>query len=81
MDDETIGRFEALSQFVLQLTAALEMQGLLDGPTFCQRLRGSERMQDQLEYMRIARLRVGQLADALDRMREVRSLRHPRPAS
>lgn len=75
MDDETRGRLEALSQFVLQLTAELEMRGLIDGPALCQRLRGNERMQDQLEYMRIARLRVGQLADALDLARE----RRPRP--
>lgn len=76
--DEVIGRFEALSQFVLQLSASLEMQGLLDGPAFCQRLRGDERMQDQLEYMRIARSRVGQLADALDQARAIRGLRVPR---
>lgn len=75
---ELLGRFEALAKYVLQLTAELEMQGLIDGPRFSDRLRGADRMDDQLEYMRVARQRLSQLADALDQARETRNLRSPR---
>ena len=75
---ELLGRFEALAKYVLQLTAELEMQGLIDGPRFSDRLRGADRTDDQLEYMRVARQRLSQLADALDQARETRNLRSPR---
>lgn len=74
-DDEISGCFEALVAFSLQLAAEMEMRGVIDGPAFTQRLRGEERPADQLEHMRICRLRLEQMADALDRMRENRNLR------
>lgn len=78
-EDEIAGRFEALVKFSLQLAAEMEMRGVMDGQAFTERLRGPDRPDDQLEYMRICRLRLGQMADALDRMREVRSLPCPTP--
>lgn len=77
-NNELLGRIEALSKFALQLAAELEMQGLIDGPRFSARLRGEDRSDDQVEYMRIARERLDQLADCLDLARERRSLACPR---
>ena len=69
---ELAGRIEAVSKFVLHLAAELEMTGALDGPVFCQQLRGPARMEDQVEYIRIARQRLGRMADWLDEGRAAR---------
>ena len=74
MDVELIGRIEAVAKFTLQLAAELEMRGLIDGPAFSARLRGRPRMQDQLEYVRIARTWIEDMADMLDAAREARAL-------
>lgn len=79
MNDEISGRLEALSRFVLQLTAALETNGQLDGPEFCRQLRDSSSIwPDHPEYMRIARQRVGELAVSLDLARTHRETPRPR---
>ena len=69
---ELAGRIEAVSKFVLHLAAELETTGVLDGPVFCWQLRGPERMEDQVEYIRIARQRLGRMADWLDEARAAR---------
>jgi hypothetical protein len=69
---ELAGRIEAVSKFVLRLAAELETTGVLDGPVFCGQLRGPERMDDQVEYVRIARHRLDRMADWLDEARAVR---------
>lgn len=66
-------RIEAVSTFVLQLAAELEMAGIIDGPRFSERLRGSERMQDQSDYIRGMRTCIGHMADQLDLVRANRA--------
>lgn len=72
---ELLGRIEALSKCVLHLTVMLEDAGCIDGPEFSTRLRGPDRPTDQVEYIRIARERLGSMADTLDAAREVRRCR------
>lgn len=74
-ETELLGRIEALSKYVLQLTAMLEDAGCIDGPEFSDRLRGENRPVDQIEYIRIGRERLGSMADTLDAAREVRRCR------
>ena len=69
---ELVGRIEAVSKFVLRLAEELELTGVLDGPLFCNRLRGPDRIQDQVEYLRIARQRLAGMADWLDEARAER---------
>lgn len=71
---ELAGRVEAVAKFVLELAAELEMKGVIDGPRFSQRLRGSDRIDDQVEYIRVARRRLEGMADRLDGAREARAL-------
>lgn len=68
-ENELIGRFEALVAYVLHLTEELEMAGVIDGINFSRRVRGPVHMDDQLEYMQIARDRLGEMMDVLDRAR------------
>lgn len=77
-ENEVIGRFEALAKFSLQLAAELEMRGIIDGPGFTERLRMPPPLEDQVEYIRISRLRLVEMADALDQARTNR-LSCPRP--
>jgi CheY-like chemotaxis protein len=77
-EDEVIGRFEALAKFSLQLAAELEMRGLIDGISFTERLRQPPPLEDQVEYIRLSRLRLIEMADVLDQARASR-LAHPRP--
>lgn len=72
-ETELAGRIEAVSKFVLQLAAELEMTGVIDGPRFSQRLRGAERPEDQIEYIRIGRKRLAGMADMLDAARAARA--------
>lgn len=74
-EDEVIGRFEALAKFSLQLAAELEMRGVIDGAGFTERLREPPPLEDQVEYIRLARLRLIEMADALDRARASRLAR------
>lgn len=74
-ETELQGRIEAVSKFVLQLAAELEMNGLIDGPRFSERLRGRPRKEDQVEYIRIARRRLEDMVDALDAVRAERERR------
>lgn len=69
---ELAGRIEAVSRFVLRLAEELELVGVLDGPAFCRRLRGPERMTDQVEYLHIARQRLERMAEWLDEVRAER---------
>lgn len=69
---ELAGRIEAVSKFVLHLAAELETTGALDGPVFCRQIRGPDRMDDQVEYIRIARQRLGRMAEWLDEARTTR---------
>ena len=66
---ELAGRIEAVSKFVLHLAAELEMAGLIDGPRFSRRLRGSPRMPDQVPYIQRARECLTVMADTLDAAR------------
>lgn len=76
---ELAARIDAVSKFVLQLAAELEMTGLIDGPRFSQRLRGPERMADQLESVQLTRERLADMLDTLDNARALRQERGPRP--
>lgn len=69
-ETELLGRIEALSKYVLRLTVMLEDAGCIDGPEFSARLRGPDRPADQIEYIQIARERLGSMADILDETRE-----------
>lgn len=69
---ELAGRIEAISRFALQLAAELEMNGVIDGPKFCRRLRGPRRLHDQVEYLRIGQQRLVELSNMLDAARSVR---------
>jgi len=71
---ELAGRIEAVSKFVLRLAEELELTGVLDGPLFCNRLRGPARMDNQVEYLRIARKRLAGMADWLDEVRAEREV-------
>lgn len=73
LETELAGTIEAVSKFVLQLAAELEMNGLIDGPRFSGRLRGAPRLEDQVEYIRIARRKLVGMADALDTARACRA--------
>lgn len=71
-ENELLGRLEALAKYVLQLTAELEMTGIIDGPRFSERLRGRERMEDQVEFVQIARERLAGMLNMLDAARVAR---------
>ena len=73
--NELAGRVEAVAKFVLQLAAEMEMEGLIDGPRFSERLRGQARPEDQIAYLRIARSRLAGMADCLDEARAARATR------
>ena len=72
--NELAGRVEAVAKFVLQLAAEMEMEGLIDGPRFSERLRGPVRMQDQADYIRGMRNCIEHMADQLDQARAHRAL-------
>ena len=69
-ETELLGRIEALAKYVLRLTSMLEDAGCIDGPEFSARLRGPDRPDDQIEYIQIARERLGSMADMLDEARK-----------
>ena len=71
--NEVAVRVEAVAKFVLQLAAELEIAGLIDGTRFCDRLRGSARMQDQSDYIRGMRICIEHMADQLDQARAHRA--------
>lgn len=71
--DELAGRIEAVSKFVLQLAAEMEMQGLMDGAGFTRRVRGNAGIRDQVEFLRIGRDRLDEMLDRLDEARGARA--------
>ena len=74
--DELAGRIEGLSWAVLQLTAALEMQSLIDGPRLSERWRGSLSPRNVDTPMRQeARTYLQTLATLLDEARSSRQSR------
>jgi len=77
-ENELLGRLEALAKYVLQLTAELEMAGIIDGPRFSGRLRGPERIADQFEYVQVARERLAGMLNMLDAARAVRCQHVPK---
>jgi len=77
-ESEIEGRFNALAMYVLQLTAELEMAGVIDGPRFSARLRGPDRIDDQVESVQICRARLGDMLNKLDAARAVRDQRQSR---
>jgi hypothetical protein len=78
---ELVARIEAVSKFALQLTAELEMAGLIDGPRFSERLRGPDRPHDQVELVQLTRARLADMLNILDSAREARAAKAGRPPS
>lgn len=72
---ELAARIEAVSKFALQLAAEMEMAGLIDGPRFSERLRGPDRPHDQVESVQLARERLADMLNTLDRARASRTAR------
>lgn len=64
--DEIAGRIEALNWFLIELVAELEESGVMAAGRLAERIRLRPGMDDQLEYVRIAHQRLGQLAKALE---------------
>ncbi len=70
--DELSGRIEGLANFVLSLTAQLEINGHIDGPEFTgaiHRYAAGRTIPGQPECAAAARVMLAGLADELDRMR------------
>ena len=69
-------RIEALARLALGLTAALEMQGIIDGPRFSSGLRSSlQPRPDSGPVFQLAEKRLHELVDQLDQMRSTRQTR------
>ncbi len=71
--DELAGRIDGLGQALLRLTAALEMQGVIDGPLVSERWREAARgCPDDSTMHRSARKTLLQLAELLEDARSSR---------
>lgn len=71
--NELAGRIQGLTDFILRLTATLEMDGLIDGPLLTGRLRQlADGRQFPHGHLEASKLALHQLADQLDAARTVR---------
>lgn len=75
--DELAGRIEGVGQALLLLTAALEMQGVIDGPRMSRAWRSAQRP-NVLPVLETARHTLAEMAQALDDARTKRQSL-PRP--
>ncbi|MDZ7862428.1 hypothetical protein [Acidovorax sp.] len=69
--DELAGRIEGVGQALLYLTAALEMQGVIDGPRLSQAWRSAQQP-NVLPVLETARRTLHELAGTLDGARTAR---------
>lgn len=77
-NDELIGRIQGLADFVLSLTAQLEINGIIDGPVFTERLNARAQtlnITDRPQCTATTRRMLSDLAEQLDDMRAVRQER------
>jgi len=76
--DELAGRIEGIAQAVLHLSAAMEIEGIIDGPQLSQSWRRSVSDQSaEADAMRkTAQRTLSELSQALDAARTIRHLRY-----
>lgn len=70
--NELAGRIEGVSRLVLNLTAALEDIGIIDGPRLSATLRECGLKQAGVGHLQVAERTLGELAQALDDARSWR---------